>query len=65
VVKLATVRLRAAESRTNRARFNPDLQILDANGLVVYLDGDQVPGGCLEGPSSDPQSTMLIMPPGG
>jgi hypothetical protein len=48
-----------------RARFNPDLQILDANGLVVYLDGDQVLSGCDQGPSSDPQSTMLILPPGG
>ncbi|HSM18544.1 MAG TPA: hypothetical protein VK845_16270 [Gemmatimonadales bacterium] len=41
------------------ARFEPDLEVIDATGRVVYRAGDHIDGGCLV---SDPD-LLLILPP--
>ncbi len=46
-----------------RARFSPDLEVLDASGTVVFRAGDQIDGGCTAGPNDHPASLLLIVPP--
>ncbi len=41
------------------ARFDPDLEVLDASGTVVYRAGDRIHGGCVQGEPNDP---LLITP---
>jgi hypothetical protein len=41
------------------ARFDPDLEVLDASGKVVYRAGDKIDGGCVTGS----EDTLLILPP--
>ena len=35
------------------ARFTPNLEVLDANGNVVFREGSRVSGGCVTGPNSE------------
>ena len=44
------------------ARFAPYLEVLDRNGVVVFREGDTLPGGCAVGPADDPPSLVLILP---
>lgn len=43
-----------------RARFDPSLEVLDANDTVVLRDGDRVTGACVVG---DPKAILLLEPP--
>jgi hypothetical protein len=45
-----------------KARFTPNLEVLDAAGNVVHREGDEMPGGCAVGPPDDPPSLVLIIP---
>jgi hypothetical protein len=42
------------------ARFDPDLEVLDGSGLVVYRAGDRIHGGCVV----DSQGGPLLITPG-
>ena len=44
------------------ARFDPNLAVLDADGVVVYRAGDRIEGGCVAGTADDP-GLLLITPP--
>lgn len=44
------------------ARVDPDLEVLDPSGNVVFREGDTLPGGCAVGPAHDPPSLVLILP---
>jgi hypothetical protein len=46
-----------------RARFDPNLAVLDASGRVVYRAGDKIHGGCTAGSADNPASLLLIPPP--
>jgi hypothetical protein len=46
-----------------RARFVPDLEVLDPNGHVIARDGDRIPGGgCAAGRSGDPTGIVQVIP---
>jgi hypothetical protein len=45
-----------------RARFAPDLEIVDATGTVVLRDRDRIAGGCTAGGPEDPGAFLLIHP---
>ena len=42
-----------------RARFTPEIEVLDANGVVVLKEGDAITGGCVTG---DPRVLHLEPP---
>jgi hypothetical protein len=42
-----------------RARFTPNLEVLDGSGVIVIRAGDSVTGGCV---TADP-SILLLEPP--
>lgn len=44
------------------AHFDPDLEVLDSNGQVVFRAGDRVIGGCVKGPPDALGSVLLIRP---
>jgi hypothetical protein len=44
------------------ARFDPELQVLDRSGAIVFRAGDHIDGGCTAGPPNDPGSLLLIRP---
>jgi hypothetical protein len=44
-----------------RARFNPYLEILNANGEIVARHGDEIRGGCVTSESAD--EPLLLQPP--
>ena len=46
-----------------RARFTPDLEVLNATNEVVFRQGDPVEGGCAKGPADDPTRVLLLSPP--
>ena len=43
-------------------RFDGPFEVIDANGRVVFVEGDQVTGGCVAGPNDDPSSNLRIDP---
>lgn len=48
-----------------RARFygfDGPFDVLDANGRVVYREGDAISGGCVAGPNDDPSLILRIDP---
>ena len=44
------------------ARFDPNLEVLDAAGREVFRAGDKIGGGCVAGPAEHPASLLLIRP---
>jgi hypothetical protein len=42
------------------ARFDPDLQVIDSTGRIVFRGGDRVTGGCVKGPADDLASVVLV-----
>jgi len=44
------------------ARFDPNLQVLDAAGRVVFHAGDKIGAACVAGPPKDPGSVLLTRP---
>jgi hypothetical protein len=43
-----------------RARFSPDLQVLDDQGVVRMKAGDRVSSICEKGPAGDPSRVVMI-----
>lgn len=43
-----------------RARFVPELEVLDQSGGVEWRQGDKVHEACVKGPPEDPQRVVLI-----